>query len=33
VRIKKKGVLSLEDFPQTLQIFIGSNTTEEEAEK
>jgi RNA polymerase sigma factor (sigma-70 family) len=33
VRIKKKGVLSLEDFPADATDFIGSNTTEEEAEK
>jgi RNA polymerase sigma-70 factor (ECF subfamily) len=32
VRIKKKGVLSLEDFPADATDFIGSNTTEEEAE-
>jgi RNA polymerase sigma factor (sigma-70 family) len=33
VRLKKKGVLSLEDFPADATDFIGSNTTEEEAEK
>jgi RNA polymerase sigma-70 factor (ECF subfamily) len=33
VRIKKKGVLSLEDFPADATDFIGSNTNEEEAEK
>ncbi|MEI8225347.1 MAG: RNA polymerase sigma factor [Bacteroidota bacterium] len=33
VRIKKKGVLSLEDFPVDATDFIGSNTSEEEAEK
>lgn len=33
VRIKKKGVLSLEDFPADSTDFIGSNTTEEEAER
>ena len=33
VRIKKKGVLSLEDFPADATDFIGSNTSEEEAEK
>lgn len=33
VRIKKKGVLSLEDFPADATDFIGSNTTEEEAER
>jgi RNA polymerase sigma-70 factor (ECF subfamily) len=32
VRIKKKGVLSLEDFPADATDFIGSNKTEEEAE-
>jgi RNA polymerase sigma factor (sigma-70 family) len=32
VRIKKKGVLSLEDFPADAIDFIGSNTTEEEAD-
>ncbi len=32
VRIKKKGVLSLEDFPADATDFIGTNTTEEEAE-
>ncbi len=32
VRIKKKGVLSLEDFPADATDFIGSNTTEEEAD-
>ena len=33
VRIKKKGVLSLEDFPADATDFIGSNTSEEEAER
>jgi RNA polymerase sigma factor (sigma-70 family) len=33
VRVKKKGVLSLEDFPADATDFIGSNSTEEEAEK
>jgi RNA polymerase sigma factor (sigma-70 family) len=33
VRIKKKKVLSLEDFPAEATDFIGCNTTEEEAEK
>jgi RNA polymerase sigma factor (sigma-70 family) len=33
VRIKKKGVLSLEDFPADATDFIGTNTSEEEAEK
>jgi len=33
VRIKKKGVLSLEDFPADATDFIGSNSSEEEAEK
>jgi RNA polymerase sigma factor (sigma-70 family) len=32
VRIKKKGVLSLEDFPADATDFIGTNTNEEEAE-
>ena len=32
VRIKKKGVLSLEDFPADATDFIGTNTSEEEAE-
>jgi RNA polymerase sigma-70 factor (ECF subfamily) len=32
VRIKKKGILSLEDFPADATDFIGSNTSEEEAE-
>jgi RNA polymerase sigma factor (sigma-70 family) len=32
VRIKKKSVLSLEDFPADATDFIGSNTTEEEAD-
>ncbi|MGC1392098.1 MAG: RNA polymerase sigma factor [Bacteroidales bacterium] len=32
VRTKKKGVLSLEDFPADATDFIGSNTSEEEAE-
>lgn len=32
VRVKKKGVLSLEDFPADATDFIGTNTTEEEAE-
>mgnify|MGYP001434098603 CR=1 FL=1 len=33
VRIKKKGVLSLEDFPVDTTDFMGNNTSEEEAEK
>jgi RNA polymerase sigma-70 factor (ECF subfamily) len=33
VRIKKKGVLSLEDFPVDATDFMGNNTSEEEAEK
>jgi RNA polymerase sigma factor (sigma-70 family) len=33
VRIKKKGVLSLEDFPADATDFIGSSPSEEEAEK
>jgi RNA polymerase sigma-70 factor (ECF subfamily) len=33
VRIKKKGVLSLEDFPADSTDFIGGNTSEDEAEK
>ena len=33
VRLKKKGVLSLEDFPADATDFIGTNTNEEEAEK
>jgi RNA polymerase sigma factor (sigma-70 family) len=32
VRIKKKGILSLEDFPADATDFIGSNPSEEEAE-
>lgn len=32
VRVKRKGVLSLEDFPADATDFIGANTTEEEAE-
>jgi RNA polymerase sigma-70 factor (ECF subfamily) len=33
VRIKKKNLLSLEDFPADASDFIGSNSTEEEAER
>ena len=33
VRIKKKGVLSLKDFPADATDFIGNNSSEEEAEK
>jgi RNA polymerase sigma-70 factor (ECF subfamily) len=33
VRLKKKGVLSLEDFPADATDFIGVNTSDEEAEK
>jgi RNA polymerase sigma-70 factor (ECF subfamily) len=33
VRIKKKGVLSLEDFPADSTDFIGGSTSEEDAEK
>jgi RNA polymerase sigma-70 factor (ECF subfamily) len=32
VRLKKKGILSLEDFPADATDFIGGNTSEEEAE-
>lgn len=32
VRLKKKGILSLEDFPVDATDFIGGNTTEDEAE-
>jgi RNA polymerase sigma-70 factor (ECF subfamily) len=33
VRIKKKGVLSLDDFPADATDFISNNSSEEEAEK
>jgi len=33
VRVKKKGPLSLEDFPADATDFIGTSTSEEEAEK
>jgi RNA polymerase sigma factor (sigma-70 family) len=33
VRIKKKGILSLEDFPADATDFIGTNTSEEKAEQ
>src|SRR5664279_4048745 len=33
VRIKKKGVLSLEDFPADATDFIGANTSEEESDR
>jgi RNA polymerase sigma factor (sigma-70 family) len=33
IRIKKKGVLSLDDFPADATDFIGENTSEEEAER
>jgi RNA polymerase sigma factor (sigma-70 family) len=33
VRIKKKGTLSIEDFPADASDFMGSNTSEEEAER
>jgi RNA polymerase sigma-70 factor (ECF subfamily) len=33
IRIKRKGILSLEDFPADATDFIGINTNEEEAEK
>ncbi len=33
IRMKKKGILSLEDFPADATDFIGTNTSEEEAEK
>jgi RNA polymerase sigma-70 factor (ECF subfamily) len=33
VRLKKKGLLSLEDFPADATDFIGTCTSEEEAEK
>jgi RNA polymerase sigma-70 factor (ECF subfamily) len=32
VRLKRQGILSLEDFPADATDFIGNNTTEEEAE-
>jgi RNA polymerase sigma-70 factor (ECF subfamily) len=32
VRLKKKGILSLEDFPADATDFIGGNTSEDEAE-
>jgi RNA polymerase sigma-70 factor (ECF subfamily) len=32
VRLKRKGILSLEDFPADATDFIGGNITEEEAE-
>jgi len=33
VRVKKKGLLSLEDFPVDATDFIGTSTSEEEADK
>ena len=33
LRTKKKGILSLEDFPADATDFIGINTSEEEAER
>jgi RNA polymerase sigma factor (sigma-70 family) len=33
VRVKKKGLLSLEDFPADATDFIGNNTSDEEADK
>jgi RNA polymerase sigma factor (sigma-70 family) len=33
VRVKKKGLLSLEDFPADATDFIGNNPSEEEADK
>ena len=33
VRLKRKGVLSLEDFPADATDFIGTNTSEEEADR
>ena len=33
VRIKKRGILSIEEFPADATDFIGVNTSEEEAEK
>jgi RNA polymerase sigma factor (sigma-70 family) len=33
VRIRKKGVLSLEDFPADATDFIGTNTSDEEVER
>jgi RNA polymerase sigma-70 factor (ECF subfamily) len=33
VRVKKKGILSLEDFPADASDFMGTTTSEEEAEK
>ena len=33
VRVKKKGILSLEDFPADATDFTGANSSEEEAEK
>jgi RNA polymerase sigma-70 factor (ECF subfamily) len=33
VRVKKRGVLSLEDFPADATDFIGANTSEEEADR
>jgi RNA polymerase sigma-70 factor (ECF subfamily) len=32
VRLKRKGILSIEDFPADATDFIGGNTSEEEAE-
>jgi len=33
IRIKKKGILSLDDFPADATDFAGSNTSEEEADQ
>jgi len=33
VRVKKRGVLSLEDFPADATDFIGTNSSDQEAEK
>lgn len=33
VRVKKKGILSLEDFPADATDFTGANTSEEDAER
>lgn len=33
IRIKKRGILSLEDFPADATDFIGNNASEEEAER
>lgn len=33
IRVRKKGILSLEDFPADATDFIGTNTSDEEAER